>query len=61
MYSFFSFYVQAHAAAAILNFSESCMPQILTPYLDAIVSKLLILLQVTALVHLNFLYVLREL
>jgi hypothetical protein len=45
------FVYQAHAAAAILNFSESCMSQILAPYLDAIVSKLLILLQVIALIY----------
>ncbi|XP_072990943.1 uncharacterized protein [Typha latifolia] len=37
--------VQAHAASAILNFSENCTPDILTPYLDGIVSKLLVLLQ----------------
>ncbi|CAM6081611.1 unnamed protein product [Calypogeia fissa] len=37
--------VQAHAAAAILNFSESCTPEILTPYLDGVISKLLVLLQ----------------
>ncbi|VAH44487.1 unnamed protein product [Triticum turgidum subsp. durum] len=37
--------VQAHAASAILNFSENCTPEILTPYLDGIVSKLLVLLQ----------------
>uniref|UniRef100_A0ACD5WAS2 Uncharacterized protein n=1 Tax=Avena sativa TaxID=4498 RepID=A0ACD5WAS2_AVESA len=37
--------VQAHAASAILNFSENCRPDILTPYLDVIVSKLLVLLQ----------------
>ncbi|KAG0582851.1 hypothetical protein M758_3G093200 [Ceratodon purpureus] len=37
--------VQAHAAAAVLNFSESCTPEILTPYLDGVISKLLILLQ----------------
>jgi len=37
--------VQAHAAAAILNFSEGCTPDILVPYLDGIVSKLLVLLQ----------------
>eukprot|EP00249_Psilotum_nudum_P013400 c24308_g1_i1 orf=266-3634(-) len=37
--------VQAHAAAAILNFSESCTPELLSPYLDGVVSKLLILLQ----------------
>ncbi|CAM8960812.1 unnamed protein product [Rhodiola kirilowii] len=37
--------VQAHAASAVLNFSENCTPDILTPYLDDIVAKLLILLQ----------------
>ncbi|RZC44277.1 hypothetical protein C5167_037226 [Papaver somniferum] len=37
--------VQAHAASAILNFSENCAPDILTPYLDVIGSNLLILLQ----------------
>ncbi|ONM59011.1 Importin-5 [Zea mays] len=37
--------VQAHAASAILNFSENCTPEILTPYLDGIVNKLLVLLQ----------------
>jgi hypothetical protein len=37
--------VQAHAASAILNFSENCTPEILTPYLDGIISKLLVLLQ----------------
>ncbi|EEF36904.1 importin-5 [Ricinus communis] len=37
--------VQAHAASAVLNFSENCTPDILAPYLDGIVSKLLILLQ----------------
>ncbi|GAB2266827.1 Importin-5 [Dionaea muscipula] len=37
--------VQAHAASAVLNFSESCTPEILTPYLDGIVHKLLVLLQ----------------
>ncbi|RLN15504.1 HEAT repeat, putative [Panicum miliaceum] len=35
----------AHAASAILNFSENCRPDILTPYLDGIVGKLLLLLQ----------------
>lgn len=39
-------YIQAHAASAVLNFSENCTPDILTPYLDGIVSKLLVLLQV---------------
>ncbi|KAH7435426.1 hypothetical protein KP509_06G064500 [Ceratopteris richardii] len=37
--------VQAHAAAAILNFSESCGPELLSPYLDGVVAKLLTLLQ----------------
>nr|CAD1840395.1 unnamed protein product [Ananas comosus var. bracteatus] len=37
--------VQAHAASAILNFTENCTPDILTPFLDGIVSKLLVLLQ----------------
>ncbi|XP_040372293.1 importin-5 isoform X1 [Rosa chinensis] len=37
--------VQAHAASAVLNFSENCTPDILVPYLDGIVSKLLVLLQ----------------
>ncbi|KAJ8770124.1 hypothetical protein K2173_011219 [Erythroxylum novogranatense] len=37
--------VQAHAASAVLNFSENCTPEILTPYLDGVVSKLLVLLQ----------------
>jgi hypothetical protein len=38
--------LQAHAASAVLNFSENCTPDILTPYLDVIVTKLLVLLQV---------------
>ncbi|XP_047319761.1 importin-5-like [Impatiens glandulifera] len=37
--------VQAHAASAVLNFSENCTPDILTPYLDGMVNKLLVLLQ----------------
>ncbi|XP_073221997.1 uncharacterized protein [Cicer arietinum] len=37
--------VQAHAASAVLNFTENCAPDTLTPYLDGIVSKLLVLLQ----------------
>ncbi|KAF2286233.1 hypothetical protein GH714_012141 [Hevea brasiliensis] len=36
---------EAHAASAVLNFSENCTPEILAPYLDGIVSKLLVLLQ----------------
>lgn len=41
-----SYLLQAHAASAILNFTENCTPEILTPYLDGIVHKLLLLLQV---------------
>ncbi|KAG0492708.1 hypothetical protein HPP92_006106 [Vanilla planifolia] len=37
--------VQAHAASAVLNFTENCTPETLIPYLDGIVSKLLVLLQ----------------
>lgn len=37
--------VQAHAAAAIVNFSENCDEEILTGYLDALISQLLGLLQ----------------
>ncbi|KAK6925778.1 Importin repeat 4 [Dillenia turbinata] len=36
---------EAHAASAVLNFSENCTPDILTPYLDGTVGKLLVLLQ----------------
>lgn len=32
--------VQAHAGAALVNFSEDCPKNILTPYLDAIMAKL---------------------
>ncbi|GFZ13112.1 ARM repeat superfamily protein [Actinidia rufa] len=43
---FWFFYkFEAHTASAVLNFSENCTPDILTPYLDGIVSKLLVLLQ----------------
>ncbi|KAK9060573.1 hypothetical protein SSX86_021279 [Deinandra increscens subsp. villosa] len=35
----------AHAASAVLNFSENCTPELLNPYLDGIVGKLLVLLQ----------------
>lgn len=37
--------VQAHAAAAIVNFSENCDEEILTGYLDALITQLLGLLQ----------------
>ncbi|CAL9182753.1 unnamed protein product [Musa hybrid cultivar] len=41
----FSILVQAHAGSAVLNFCENCTPDILPPYLDGIVGKLLVLLQ----------------
>lgn len=37
--------VQAHAAAAIVNFSENCDEDILTSYLDDLITQLLGLLQ----------------
>ena len=37
--------VQAHASAAVVNFSENCEQELLPPYLDTLISKLLILLQ----------------
>jgi hypothetical protein len=37
--------VQAHAAAAMVNFCEACEPSIITPYLDTLLSKLYSLLQ----------------
>ena len=37
--------MQAHASAAIVNFSENCDQDLLPPYLDTLISKLLILLQ----------------
>lgn len=37
--------VQAHATAAVFNFCENCTPDVLAPYLDGIVGRLLILLQ----------------
>nr|XP_027186701.1 importin-5-like [Cicer arietinum] len=36
--------VETHATSALLNFSENCTHDILTPYLDGIVCKLLVLL-----------------
>ncbi|WOL08869.1 importin-5 [Canna indica] len=39
------YFMQAHAASAVLNFCENCTPDILAPYLDGIISKLLVLLQ----------------
>eukprot|EP01100_Stratorugosa_tubuloviscum_P001006 TRINITY_DN1224_c0_g2_i1.p1 TRINITY_DN1224_c0_g2~~TRINITY_DN1224_c0_g2_i1.p1 ORF type:complete len:1087 (-),score=588.52 TRINITY_DN1224_c0_g2_i1:206-3466(-) len=38
--------VQSHAAAAILNFCDDCDPRILTPYLDGLLSKLILLIQI---------------
>ena len=32
--------VQAHAGAALVNFSEDCPKNIITPYLDTIIAKL---------------------
>lgn len=32
--------VQAHAGAALVNFSEDCPKSILAPYLDGIIAKL---------------------
>ncbi|BDA40930.1 Importin-5 [Coccomyxa sp. Obi] len=37
--------VQAHAAAAVVNFSENCEQDLLPPYLDVLIPKLLGLLQ----------------
>jgi hypothetical protein len=37
--------VQAHACAATVNFAENCDQDILAPYLDTLISKLLALLQ----------------
>jgi len=39
------FCAQAHATAAVLNFSEEATPEILGPYMDALISKLLVLMQ----------------
>jgi len=36
---------QAHASAAVVNFSESCEQELLPPYLDTLISKLLTSLQ----------------
>lgn len=36
---------QAHASAAVVNFSENCEQELLPPYLDTLISKLLTLLQ----------------
>ena len=37
--------VQSHAAAAMVNFSEGCPPEHMQPYLDALMNKLLQMLQ----------------
>ncbi|CAL5227386.1 g10339 [Coccomyxa viridis] len=37
--------IQAHAAAAVVNFSENCEQNLVPPYLDALIQKLLSLLQ----------------
>lgn len=37
--------MQAHASAAVVNFSENCEQELLPPYLDNLISKLLTLLQ----------------
>ena len=37
--------VQAHAAAAVVNFAEECDPEVLAPYMDALLQKLLTMLQ----------------
>lgn len=42
--------VQAHAAAAVVNFSEAAEPDVMTPHLDTLISKLLTLLQQVGLV-----------
>ncbi len=37
--------LQAHASAAIVNFSENAEPEVMGPHLDNLISKLLALLQ----------------
>lgn len=37
--------VQAHAAAAVVNFSEGAEADIMAPHLDTLITKLLTLLQ----------------
>jgi len=39
------FLSQAHASAAVVNFSENCTPEIMKPYMDALIGKLIVLLQ----------------
>lgn len=35
---------QAHACAAVVNFAENCDQDVVAPHLDALISKLLVLL-----------------
>lgn len=37
--------MQAHACAAVVNFAENCDQDVVAPYLDGLISKLLMLLQ----------------
>lgn len=37
--------VQAHACAAVVNFAENCDQDVVAPYLDGLITKLLLLLQ----------------
>mmetsp|Transcript_481 Transcript_481/g.866 ORF Transcript_481/g.866 Transcript_481/m.866 type:complete len:1101 (-) Transcript_481:101-3403(-) len=37
--------VQSHAAAAVINFCDEATPEIITPYMDTLLKKLLLLLQ----------------
>jgi hypothetical protein len=37
--------VQAHASAAVVNFSEGCEPDLMAPYLDPLIAQLVALLQ----------------
>lgn len=36
---------QAHASAAVVNFSENCEKELMLPYLDTLITKLMTLLQ----------------
>ncbi len=36
---------QAHACAAVVNFAENCDQDVVAPYLDTLIGKLLVLLQ----------------
>jgi importin-5 len=38
-------HVQAHSSAAVVNFSENCDQELLPPYLDTLITKLMTLLQ----------------